>query len=95
MRYIPQDDRLIVRQDDAAQMSRGGIYLPPTSKDKTQRTGVVLEVGPGKPLDDGTRAPMHVEQGDRIVWPYINGQEIAGSSLIVVRERDVWAVLEG
>ena len=64
MKLKPLDDRVIIKQSDAEEKTSGGIILPDTAKEKPQ-IGKVVEVGPGKSLDDGKRAQMSVKKKGR------------------------------
>lgn len=91
----PLDDRIVVRQKDAEEITAGGIVLPDTAKEKPQR-GIVVAVGPGKLLDSGERAEMDVEKGDEVFYGKYSGTEVEinGEEFVILRESDVLAVLE-
>ena len=96
MKLRPLGDRIIVRRTEASEKSAGGVIIPDTAKQKPQR-GTVLAVGPGKMLKDGTRRPLQVREGDRVLFTAWAGDEFRerGSSdaILVMHEEDVLAVL--
>jgi len=88
----PIGDRIIVRREAAEEKTRGGILLPDTAKNKPQR-GEVLAVGPGKMTDDGTRAPMTLKVGDKVLFTSWAGDEFKdrreAGEILVMHEGDV------
>lgn len=93
----PLSDHLIVRRDEAPTHTPGGIALPGAVLADMQPTrGTVLAVGPGRRLDNGTRAQPEVDAGDQIVFARYGGAEIEfdGETFTVLREGDVIAVLK-
>ena len=91
----PLDDRVVIEQSAAEEKTAGGILLPDAAKEKPQR-GTIVAVGPGKLLDDGTRAAPTVEVGDTVVYGKYSGNEIkvSGVKYVIVRESDILGVLE-
>src|SRR5688500_15591166 len=63
----PLGDKVVVDRDESESKTAGGIVLPDTAKDKPAR-GTIVAIGTGKLLDDGTRGPMQVKKGDRILF---------------------------
>lgn len=92
----PIADRIVVRREAAETKTAGGILLPDTAKNKPQR-GVVIAVGPGKLNDDGTRAPMQLKEGDKVLFTSWAGDEYkdraADGDIILMREGDVLCVI--
>ncbi len=89
----PLADRLIVKAFEREVVSKGGIILPDTAKEKPQE-GEVLAVGPGRLADDGTRIPMDIKAGDIVLYTKYGGTEIKdddGEELIILRESDILA----
>ncbi len=88
----PLADRLVVRPIEKEDVTKGGIILPDTVKEKPQE-GEVLAVGPGRMSDDGDRISMDVKAGDIIVYAKYGGTEIKidDEELIILRESDVLA----
>jgi chaperonin GroES len=95
MNIKPLGDRVLIKQIDSEEVTKGGIVLPDTAKEKPQE-GEVLAVGPGKMLDNGQRAPMEVQVGDRVLFAKYAGSEIKQGGeeyMILNSERDILAVL--
>jgi len=86
---------VLVKRLEAAEEKVGGIIIPDTAKEKPQE-GNVLAVGPGKLQDDGTRRPVGVGVGNKILFGKYAGTEITvdGEELLVLRESDLLGVLE-
>jgi chaperonin GroES len=86
----PLDDRLVVEPSDATEKTAGGILLPDSAKQKPQQ-GTVIAVGPGKLLDNGTRAPLAVKIGDVVLYGKYSGSdvEVNGTEYKILRESDV------
>lgn len=91
----PLGDKIMVRRVEAEEMTKGGIVLPDTAKEKP-REGIVLGLGEGKLLDDGTRAPFTVKKNDRILFSSYAGTEInlGGEDYLILSEDDVLGILE-
>lgn len=91
----PLGDRLVVRREDSEERTEGGIYLPDSAKNKPTR-GVVVSVGDGKLLDDGSRAAMQVKPGDRVLFTSYAGEtiEISDEEFLLMGESEVLAVIE-
>ncbi len=91
----PLDDRIVVKPSDPEEKTAGGIVLPDTAQEKPQR-GEVVAVGPGKTLDSGKRADLLVKVGDVVLYGKYSGTEVevAGETLMIMRESDVLAVVE-
>ena len=96
MNLKPLGDRLIVRAIEEEEKTSSGIVLPDTAKEKPQR-GKVLAVGDGKFGDDNERVPLDVSEGDEVLYSKYGGTEIKvdGEDLLVLRESDVLAIVEG
>ena len=97
MNLKPLGDRLIVQPVDEEETTKSGIVLPDTAKEKPQK-GKVLAVGEGKWDEDGEkRTPLDVSQGDEVLYSKYGGTEIVidGDDLLVLRESDVLAKVEG
>lgn len=88
----PLDDRIVVTRTEAEEKTAGGILLPENAKEKPTQ-GKVLAVGPGKLLDDGSRAKPDVATGDIILFGKYSGTEITvdGVEVIILRESDILA----
>jgi chaperonin GroES len=94
MHLEPLEDRVVVEPMEAEQVTRGGIVLPDTAKEKPQK-GKVIAVGPGRILDNGKRAAPAVKKGDTVVYAKYGGTEIEidGKDYMILRESDLLAVL--
>jgi len=88
----PLADRLLVRPIEKEEVTKGGIFLPDTAKEKPQE-GEILAVGPGRMSEDGKRVAMDVKVGDIIVYAKYGGTEIKvdGEELMILRESDILA----
>jgi chaperonin GroES len=91
----PLGDRIIVKATTAEEVTKGGIVLPDTAKEKPQE-GQVVAVGPGRVLDSGKVAAMDVKVGDKVVYSKYGGTEIKlnGDEFVVLRQDDVLGILE-
>ena len=92
LKLQPLGDRLVVRPIEREEVTKGGIVLPDTAKEKPQE-GKVLAVGPGRLSEDGKRIAMDVQVGDIVVYTKYGGTEIKvdDEELIILRESDVLA----
>ncbi len=88
----PLGDRVVVRPTPKEEMSKGGVILPDTVKEKPQE-GEVIAVGPGRLSEDGTRIAMDVKLGDRVIYARYAGTELKldDEELIILRESDILA----
>ena len=88
----PLADRLVVKPIEREEVTKGGIVLPDTAKEKPQE-GEVLAVGPGRLSDDGKRIAMDVKVGDRVIYAKYGGTEIKieDEELVILRESDILA----
>lgn len=95
MKLKPLGDRLIVQALEEEETTASGIVLPDTAKEKPQK-GKVLAIGDGK-VEDGKRIPLDVSEGDEVLYSKYGGTEIKvdGDELLVLRESDVLAKVEG
>lgn len=95
MNIRPLHDKILVRRIDAPQMTKGGIIIPDTAKEKSQE-GEVIAVGNGRILEDGKVIPLEVKKGDRIIFSKYGGTEIKlnGEEYVILDESDVLAILE-
>lgn len=88
----PMADRLVVKPIEREEVTRGGIVLPDTAKERPQE-GEVLAVGPGRLSEDGKRIAMEVKVGDVVIYAKYGGTEIKieDEELIILRESDILA----
>ncbi|MCL1964866.1 MAG: co-chaperone GroES [Firmicutes bacterium] len=94
MQIKPLGDRVVIKNDEMNEMSKGGIILAGTAKEKPQVAEVVA-VGPGGNVD-GKEITMHVKAGQKIIYSKYAGTEVKidGEELIIVRQSDILAVVE-
>ena len=94
MNIRPLHDRVVVKRIEQEEQVRGGIIIPDTAKEKPQEAEVKA-VGPGKLKDDGSRMPIDVKTGDRVLVGKYAGNEIKlnGDDLVILREDEILAVL--
>jgi chaperonin GroES len=95
MKVKPLNDRVLVQRLEEMQVTKGGIYIPDTAKEKPIE-GRVMAVGPGKMSDTGNRMPLHVKEGDRVLFSKYAGSEIKveGEEYLMMREDDILAIIE-
>lgn len=95
MNIRPLDDRLVVKQAEAETKTASGIVLPDSAKEKPTR-GKVISTGPGKMLDNGTRAPITVKAGDEVYYGKYAGTEVkvGDDKFVILRESDLLGVVE-
>jgi chaperonin GroES len=96
MKIRPLHDRVIVKRLESETLSAGGIVIPDSAAEKPVQ-GKIVAVGKGKILEDGTVRPLDVKVGDKILFGKYSGTEVKvdGDELVVMREEDVMAVIEG
>jgi len=91
----PLHDRVIVRRIEEGEQVRGGIIIPDTAKEKPQE-GEVVAAGEGKYKEDGTRQPLDVKTGDRVLFGKYSGSEIKldGEELLIMREDEILGIIQ-
>jgi len=96
LKLKPLGGRVIVEPIEQEDMTAGGIILPETAKEKPQE-GKILAAGPGERDEDGERIPMEVQVGDKVLYAKYSGTEVKmdGKKLLILRESDILAVVEG
>mgnify|MGYP001548569777 CR=1 FL=1 len=96
MKIRPLHDRVIVRRLEEERKTAGGIVIPDTAAEKPSR-GEVIAIGKGKILDNGDVRPLDVKVGNKVLFGKYSGSEVKvdGEELVVMREDDIMAVLEG
>jgi chaperonin GroES len=94
MNVRPLHDRLIVRRLEEKETVKGGIIIPDTAKEKPQE-GEVIAAGNGKVLDNGTKIPMDVKAGDKVLFGKYSGTDIKidGQEYLILREDEVLAIV--
>lgn len=88
----PLGDRVVVQPSEEEEVSKGGIILPDTVKEKPQR-GMIIAVGPGRLDEEGKRIPMEVKKGDKVIYSKYAGSEIKqdDKEVLILRESDILA----
>ena len=96
MKLKPLGGRVIVEPIEQEEMTAGGIILPETAKEKPQE-GKILASGPGERDEAGNRIAMEVKVGDKVLYAKYSGTEVKveGKKLLILRESDILAVVEG
>jgi chaperonin GroES len=90
----PLGDRVVVRPTGREEMTKSGIVLPDTAKEKPQE-GTVLAVGPGRTLDDGKREQVDVKEGQKVLYAKYAGTEfkLDDEELLIVSAKDILAIV--
>ena len=90
----PLGDRVVIQPTEREEMTKSGIVLPDTVKEKPQE-GTILAAGPGRILDDGKREAMDVKKGDKVLYAKYAGTEfkIDDEDLLIVSQKDILAVV--
>lgn len=92
----PLHDRVILRRiEDNTNQTAGGLFIPDSAKEKPQE-GEVIAAGDGKYKEDGTRQPLDVKTGDRVLFGKYSGSEIKidGEELLIMREDEILGIIE-
>ena len=91
----PLGDRVVIKPTPREEMTKSGIVLPDTAKEKPQE-GEIIAVGPGRTLDDGKREAMDVQVGQKVLYAKYAGTEfkVEGDELLIVSQKDILAVVE-
>ena len=95
MQLKPLNDRVVVKRIEEEEKTAGGIIIPDTAKEKPIQ-GEVMAVGSGKVMEDGSRRPLDVKAGDRVLFGKYAGTDIKveGEELLIMREDDILAIVE-
>ena len=90
----PLGDRVVVKATSRETVTKSGIVLPDTAKEKPQE-GEILAVGPGKVLDNGKRVTLEVKVGQKILFAKYGGTEfkLDGEEYLVLKENDILAII--
>ena len=90
----PVGDRVVVKPAPKEEVTKSGIVIPDTAKEKPQE-GTVIAVGSGRLLDNGDRAVIDVREGDRVLFAKYGGTEfkLDGEEYLVLRENDILAII--
>jgi chaperonin GroES len=91
----PLGDRVVIQPTPREEMTKSGIVLPDTAKEKPQE-GTIMAAGPGRLTDEGKREPMDVKQGDKVLYAKYAGTEfkVDGEDLLIVSQKDILAIVQ-
>ena len=94
MQFRPLHDRVVVRRIEAEEKSTGGIIIPDTAKEKPSQ-GEVIAVGPGGRDEAGKLIPIHIQEGDRVLFGKWSGTEVKidGVEYLIMKESDIMGIL--
>jgi chaperonin GroES len=95
MKVKPLHDRLIIQTLEEEEKTKGGIIIPDTAKEKPVE-GKVIAVGAGRIKKDGTKMPLEIKKGDRVLYAKYAGTEIKmdGEEYLMMKEDDILAIIE-
>lgn len=95
MNVRPLYDRVVVKPLEETEVTRGGIIIPDTAKEKPME-GEIMEIGSGRITDDGKRMALEVKKGDRILYGKYSGTEVSfdGEELLIMKESDIFAIIQ-
>lgn len=95
MKLKPLHDRVLVKRLESEEMTKGGIIIPDSAKEKPIK-GEVIAVGPGKHSDKGEPVKMSVKKGDKVLFNKYAGTEVKidGDEFLVMREDDILAIID-
>ena len=95
MKIRPLHDRVIIKRTEEEEKTKGGIIIPDTAKEKPVE-GIIVAVGDGKVLEDGTKSPLEVKEGNRVLFGKYAGTEIniEGEEHLIMKEDDIIAIVE-
>lgn len=90
----PVGDRVVIKPAAKEEVTKSGIVIPDTAKEKPQE-GTVIAIGSGRLLDNGDRSPIDVREGDRVLYAKYGGTEfkLEGEEYLVLKESDILAVI--
>jgi len=94
-KLTPLGDRVVVKPTPREEMTKSGLVLPDTAKEKPQE-GSVIAVGPGRILDDGKREAMDVKVGQKVLYGKYAGTEfkLDDDELLIVSQKDILAIVD-
>jgi len=95
MKVRPLHDKVLVERLDTEETTKGGIIIPDTAKEKPQE-GKVVAVGTGRILEDGTKKPLEIKKGDKVLFNKYGAIDISidGEDYLILREEDILAIVE-
>lgn len=90
----PLGDRVVIKPQAREEMTKSGIYLPDTAKEKPQE-GTIIAIGDGRVTEDGKKVAMIVKVGDKVLYAKYAGTEFKQDEdeLLILSEKDILAVL--
>lgn len=96
MNLLPLHDQVIIKPLSAEEKTKSGIILPDTVSKERPEQGEVIAVGPGRLLDNGQRAPMGVQNGQKVMFKKYSTEELKydGQEYLVVAEKDILAIIK-
>lgn len=91
----PLGDRVVVRPKPAEEKTDSGLYIPDSAKEKPQK-GTIVATGPGR-VENGNKIDLTVEEGDEVLYGKYAGTEVTidGEEMLIMRENDIFGVVEG
>jgi len=94
-KLVPIGDHVVIKVEKATETIKSGIVLPESAKEKPQQ-GTVMAVGSGVMLDNGTRIPLEVKEGDKVVYSKYSGNEIKldDEEYVVLSQHDILAIVK-
>jgi chaperonin GroES len=94
-KLIPIGDHVVIKVETAKETVKSGIVLPDSAKEKPQQ-GTVMAVGSGVVLDNGTKIPLEVKEGDKVVYSKYSGNEIKldDEEFVVLSQHDILAIVK-
>lgn len=95
MNLIPMQDRVIIKPAPPEEVTKGGIIIPDTAKEKPMQ-GEIVAVGSGKITDEGKTIPLQVKIGDKVLYGKYAGTEVTinGEEYLIMRESDIFAIIK-
>ena len=92
--FTPLGERVVIQPEEREEVTKGGLFLPDTAKEKPQQ-GQVVAVGTGRVGDDGKRIPMELKKGDKVIYSKFAGTEYKDDDdeYLILRESDILAKL--
>lgn len=95
MNLVPLHDRIIVKPSQPEEVTKGGIIIPDTAKEKPMQ-GEIIAVGNGRVLEDGKVMPLQLKAGDQVLYGKYSGTEVSieGTDYLMMRESDVFAIIK-
>ncbi len=95
MSLKPLGDRVVLKIVESEERTKGGIVLPDSAKEKSQK-GEVVAVGSGKLIENGSKVPLDVNVGDKVFFSSYAGSEVKDGEekFLIVNERDILAIID-